>query len=39
VPENTLKYAHFMAEIGSLKTDPAGIADLFFNDPEVLKGK
>jgi NitT/TauT family transport system substrate-binding protein len=38
VPENVLKYAHFMNEIGTLKSDPASLGALFFDDPEVLRG-
>ena len=38
VPENVLKYAHFMHAIGTMKTDPAGLPDLFFPDPQVLSG-
>jgi NitT/TauT family transport system substrate-binding protein len=37
-PRNVLKYAHFMHEIGTLKSDPAGLDELFFSDPDVLKG-
>lgn len=37
-PENVLKYANFMHEIGSLKNKPSGIGDLFFEGPEVAGG-
>ena len=37
-PENVLAYANFMHEIGSLKNKPAGLADLFFDAPEVAGG-
>jgi NitT/TauT family transport system substrate-binding protein len=37
VPENVLKYAHFMHEIGSISNDPASLADLFF-EAEPVKG-
>ncbi|TCT05060.1 ABC transporter substrate-binding protein [Aquabacter spiritensis] len=36
-PENVLKYANFMHEIGSLKAKPAGLGDLFF-EPKDLGG-
>lgn len=38
VPENVMKYANFMNEIGSLKHKPAGIADLFFDGADVSSG-
>lgn len=38
MPENVLTYAHFMHEIGSLKSDPASLGALFFDDPAVLRG-
>ena len=38
VPENVLKYAHFMHEIGSLRRDPNSIADLFIPDPDTVRG-
>lgn len=38
VPENVLTYAHFMHEIGSLKSDPSSLGALFFDDPAVLLG-
>jgi hypothetical protein len=34
-PDNVLKCATFMNEIGSLKNKPASIPDLFFDTPEV----
>lgn len=37
-PERVLAYAHFMHEIGTLKADPAAIGDVFYDDPEVLRG-
>jgi NitT/TauT family transport system substrate-binding protein len=37
-PENVLKYATFMNEIGSLKNKPTSISDLFFDTPEVADG-
>jgi NitT/TauT family transport system substrate-binding protein len=37
-PENVLKYAAFMNEIGSLKNKPTSIPDLFFDTPEVAGG-
>ena len=37
-PENVLKYAAFMHEIGSLKNKPASLSDLFFDTPEVAGG-
>ncbi len=37
-PENVMKYATFMHEIGSLKNQPASIKDLFFADAEVSAG-
>lgn len=37
-PENVMKYANFMHEIGSLKNKPAGIGDLFFDGPDVAGG-
>jgi sulfonate transport system substrate-binding protein len=33
IPENTIKYADFMAEVGTLKTRPASWKDYFF--PEI----
>lgn len=38
VPENVLKYAHFMNEIGTLRSDPASLRVLFFDDLDVLRG-
>lgn len=37
-PENVMAYANFMHEVGSLKSKPASIADLFFETPEVVGG-
>lgn len=37
-PENVMAYAGFMHEIGSLKNKPAGLADLFFDHPDVKGG-
>jgi NitT/TauT family transport system substrate-binding protein len=37
-PENVMKYATFMHEIGSLKNEPASIKDLFFGDADVSGG-
>jgi NitT/TauT family transport system substrate-binding protein len=37
-PENVLKYATFMQEIGSLKNKPTSIPDLFFDTPDVADG-
>jgi sulfonate transport system substrate-binding protein len=37
VPENVLKYAYFMNEIGSISNKPASLADLFF-DEEAVRG-
>jgi NitT/TauT family transport system substrate-binding protein len=37
-PENVLKYAAFMNEIGTLKNKPAAIAELFFDTPEIAGG-
>jgi len=37
-PENVMKYATFMHEIGSLKNQPASIKDLFFDAAEVSEG-
>jgi NitT/TauT family transport system substrate-binding protein len=37
-PENVLKYGTFMSEIGSLKSKPTSISDLFFDTPEVAGG-
>ncbi len=37
-PENVMAYAGFMHEVGSLKSKPASIADLFFSTPEVATG-
>ena len=37
-PENVMKYATFMHEIGSLKNQPVSIKDLFFDAAEVSEG-
>jgi NitT/TauT family transport system substrate-binding protein len=37
-PENVMKYALFMHEIGSLKNRPASIGDLFFSGADVSAG-
>jgi len=37
-PENVMKYATFMNEIGSLKNQPASIKDLFFDEADVSAG-
>ena len=37
-PQNTLKYAHFMHEIGTLKTRADSWKDLFFGDAHDLPG-
>lgn len=37
-PENVMKYAHFMNDIGSLKHRPASIDELFFKEADVLSG-
>lgn len=37
-PENVLTYAHLMHDIGSLKNKPAGLSDLFFENPEIAGG-
>ena len=37
VPENVMKYAAFMHEIGSITNQPAAISDLFF-DSELIAG-
>jgi NitT/TauT family transport system substrate-binding protein len=38
VPENVLKYAHFMNEIGSTSNKPASLADMFFEEEPVKGG-
>ena len=38
VPENVLKYAHFMHEIGSISNKPASLADMFFEEEPVKGG-
>jgi NitT/TauT family transport system substrate-binding protein len=37
-PENTMKYASFMAEVGSIKTPPKSWKDLFFPEIAELPG-
>jgi len=37
-PENTMKYAAFMAEVGSIKTKPQSWKDLFFPEIGALPG-
>ena len=37
-PENVMKYALFMNDIGSLKNRPALIEDLFFSSAEISLG-
>jgi NitT/TauT family transport system substrate-binding protein len=37
-PENVMKYAHFMNDIGSLKNRPATIEELFFKNADVASG-
>lgn len=37
-PENVLAYANFMYKIGSLKSKPASLADLFFNGRDIEGG-
>jgi NitT/TauT family transport system substrate-binding protein len=37
-PENVMKYAAFMHEIGSLKNEPASIKELFFADTDLAGG-
>ena len=37
-PQNTLKYAHFMHEIGTLKTRANSWKDFFFEDAHDLPG-
>jgi len=38
VPENTMKFADFMAEVGTLKTKPLSWKDYFFPEVYGLKG-
>jgi len=38
LPENVMRYANFMHEIGSLRSRPASIRDLFFSDADVATG-
>jgi NitT/TauT family transport system substrate-binding protein len=37
-PENVMKYATFMHEIGSLKNEPSSIKELFFADADLTGG-
>jgi hypothetical protein len=37
-PENVMKYATFMHDIGTLKNEPASIKELFFADIDVGAG-
>jgi ABC-type nitrate/sulfonate/bicarbonate transport system substrate-binding protein len=37
-PENTMKYADFMAEVGSIKAKPGSWKDLFFPEIRDLPG-
>ena len=34
-PENVMKYAALMHEVGSLKNQPASIKDLFFENADI----
>jgi NitT/TauT family transport system substrate-binding protein len=38
VPENTIKYAHFMHKVGMLKTKPESYKDYYFPEVHDLKG-
>ena len=38
VPENVMRYAGFMADIGTLKHRPASLADLFFPEAQTKGG-
>jgi ABC-type nitrate/sulfonate/bicarbonate transport system substrate-binding protein len=38
IPENTMKFADFMAEVGTLKAKPASWKDYFFPEVYDLKG-
>jgi NitT/TauT family transport system substrate-binding protein len=38
IPENTMKFADFMAEVGTLKSKPASWKDYFFSEIYGLKG-
>jgi len=38
VPENVMKYANFMSEIGTLKSRPASLTDLFFPEANIAAG-
>jgi len=37
-PQNVLKYARFMKEIGTIKNEPSGWKDLFFSEVHALPG-
>ena len=37
-PENVMKYANFMADVGSIKERPAKWQDMFFPDIHGVKG-
>ena len=37
-PENVMKYANFMADVGSIKQRPAKWQDMFFRDIHGVKG-
>ena len=37
-PENVIKYAHFMHDIGSLKNRASGVSDLFFPGIDLQAG-
>ncbi|HZP76025.1 MAG TPA: ABC transporter substrate-binding protein [Pseudolabrys sp.] len=38
VPQNVMKYATFMHDIGTLKLQPASLSDLFFPEADIAKG-
>ncbi len=38
VPGNVMKYATFMSDIGTLKSRPASLSDLFFPEADIAKG-
>jgi NitT/TauT family transport system substrate-binding protein len=38
VPENVMKYADFMHQIGTLKNRPASLSDLFLGGVDVSSG-
>lgn len=37
-PENVMKYANFMSDIGTIKNRPVSLADLFFPGPAISAG-